>query len=65
MQVAYLCLALQVPVGRRSCRQNDQVAGSKVSLTPSEPFLDGRGRTEIDDEGMARKNGKVNHRAGG
>src|ERR1700730_7692547 len=61
MQVAYLCLALQMPVGWRSCRQNDEVAGSKVSLTSSEPFLNGRGRTEIDDEGMARKSrqGKI------
>src|SRR5712691_8170683 len=61
MQVAYLSLALQVPVGRRSCRQNDQVAGSKVSLTPSEPFLNSRGSTEIDDQDMARKSrqGKI------
>src|SRR6266851_485543 len=61
MQVAYLSLALQVPGGRRSCRQNDQVAGSKVSLTPSEPFLNSRRRTEIEDKDMARKSrqGKI------
>src|SRR6266566_45375 len=35
-------------------RQNDHVAGSKVSLTPSEPFLNGRRSTEIDDEDMTR-----------
>src|SRR5258706_8218855 len=55
MQVAYLCLALQVPGGRRSCWQNDQVAGSQVSLTPGEPFLNGRRRTEVDDQDMASK----------
>src|SRR6266849_9332809 len=61
MQVAYLCLALQVPGGRRSCRQNDQVAGSKVSLMPSEPFVNGSRRTEIDDQDMARtsRQGKI------
>src|SRR5260221_3127368 len=61
MQVAYLSLALQVPGGRRSRRQNDHVAGSKVSLTPSEPFLNGRRSTEIDDEDMTRKSrqGKI------
>src|SRR6266567_6215386 len=61
MQVAYLSLALHVPVGRCSRRQNDQVAGSKLSLTPGKPFLNSRRRTEIDDEDMARKSrqGKI------
>src|SRR5258708_32539524 len=61
MQVAYLCLALQVPGGRRSCWQNDHVTGSQVSLTPGEPFLNGRRRTEIDDKDMASESrqGKI------
>jgi len=37
-EMAHFSLALQVPRGRRSCRQNDYVAGSKVSLAPSAPF---------------------------
>src|SRR5690348_8623355 len=61
MQVAYLSIALQVPVGRRSCGQNNHVAGSKLPLTPCKPFLNGRRSTEIDDEDMARKSwqGKI------
>src|SRR6266705_876874 len=61
MQVAYLSLALHMPVGRRSCRQNGQVPGSKVSLPPSEPFVNGRRSTEIDDKDMTRKSrqGKI------
>src|SRR6266568_3164243 len=61
MQVAYLSLALHMPVGRRSCWQNDHVAGSKVSLTASSPFLNGRRSAEIDNEDMARKSrqGKI------
>src|SRR5258708_22528607 len=61
MQVAYLSVALEVRGGRRARRQKDHVAGSKVSLSPSEPFLNGRRSTEIDDEDMARKSrqGKI------
>src|SRR2546421_7394922 len=55
MEVAYLSLALHVPVGRCSRRQDDQIADAKLSLTPGELFLNGRGSTEIDDEDMAGK----------
>src|SRR5258708_30228254 len=61
MQVAYHSLALQMAVGRRSGRQKGQVPCDKGFLPPSEPFVNGRRRTESDDKDMTRKSrqGKI------